>query len=401
MVGVPLSQSPPPRSRSRELGRQETEAPRILHVISGLRRGGAEMALLRLAASPEMAGFRQAVLGVHAESTMAPVFREHGFPAESIGLARTRDIVLKGPRVLTGFQKLRRCEILNGVMYHGCLLATLGARAFPGRALVWNIRHSLDNWESEKATTRSLIRMLGKVSRSAAAIIYDSKRCQAQHAELGYDTKNAVLIPNGLDPDHYRPCPEQREAWRRTLKIPQDAFLVGHVARLDPIKAHPTAFAAAELIAARDPRARFAFVGVDESAPIARSFLDFSAFPERFIFLGERADVPAIMPAFDLFWLTSVSESHPNVILEAMSSGVPCISTDVGDVREIIADDRWIVAVNDTGALAATVLRYLALSEEERAALGQAVRIAVRERFSLARMSARYAEVYRAVLASH
>lgn len=397
MASLPPSRQAEPPPPSERPVAPERRA-RLLHVISGLRRGGAELSLLRLATSPEMAGFVQSVLGVHADATVAPEFIAKGIPARTLELARIRNLVTRLPQIGAGLMQLRRCDLLNGIMYHGSLLATLGALSGPKIPLVWNIRHSLDNWSEEKQTTRQVISLLGKLSRHADCIIYDSNRCKVQHAAFGYVSDRAVLVPNGVDTEEFRPNEAHRAAWRSRLNLPDDALLVGHVARLDPIKAHATALAAAELVAARDPRAHFVFVGPDDTAPPVRQFLAFSNFAERFHFLGERSDVHAIMPALDLFWLTSLSESHPNVILEAMSSGVPCVSTDVGDVRDILGDGRRITAVDDVSGLAATVLAHLSLSDADRAALGRAARTTVVEQFSLERMSGRYAEIYASVL---
>jgi glycosyltransferase involved in cell wall biosynthesis len=345
-----------------------------------------------------MSRFAQSVLSLHRDSALEGAFKDAGIPVARLELGHFRDLILKSQRIMIALKQLRDCDLLNGVMYHGCLIATLSALSGSKIPLVWNIRHSLDNWEQEKTTTRQVIRVLAKLSRRADRIIYDSNRSKKQHGELGYAQDNAVLIPNGVDTAKFQPDANWRAFWRRHLNLPEGSVVIGHVARPDPIKAHPIAFAAAETVASRNANAHFVFVGMDRSTPLAQRFLESSSHGKRFFFLGERDDVHTIMPALDLFWLTSVSESHPNVILEAMSCGVPCLATEVGDVRAMIGDPRRIAPVNDIGRLAAAILDYFVLSEAERAALGQTARTTVIKNFSLSQMAHRYAEIYHSLL---
>jgi glycosyltransferase involved in cell wall biosynthesis len=370
---------------------------RLLHVTSGLRRGGAETALLRLASSRPMATFTHSVLSLHADIALKQDFALHGIPTRTLGIRAGLDFFRRFPAVVANLAGMSRYDILNGIMYHGCLYATAASLLHPRLPLVWNVRHALDNWQAEKSSMRVLIKLLAKLSMRPHYIIYDSKRCRDQHLDLGYPRENAVVIPNGVDTAEFSPDAKARSEWRRTLGLGPDDLLVGHVARLDPIKAHAVALAAAESLAARDPRAHFVFLGVGEEAEPVAAFRRSSQFNERFSFLGQRADVAKVMPAFDLLWLTSFSESHPNVILEAMSCGVPCVSTDVGDVRDMIREPRWIVRAGDAGALAGSAFEFLQLPEEERKLLGAQARELIVRDYGLEKMANSYAQLYAAV----
>ena len=100
------------------------------------------------------------------------------------------------------------------------------------------------------------------------------------------------------------------------------------------------------------------------------------------------------MNALDVFCLASKSEGFPNVLGEAMACATPAISTDVGDAREIVGDDRFVAMVEDPQSLAVCIMRILALSSDERHALGSAQRIRVEARFDIEQAWRMYRDLY-------
>jgi glycosyltransferase involved in cell wall biosynthesis len=86
------------------------------------------------------------------------------------------------------------------------------------------------------------------------------------------------------------------------------------------------------------------------------------------------------------------------VVIEAMACGVPCVTTDVGDCREVIADTGRVVAPGDPGALASAWQEVLTLPSAERNILSQRSRKRVEARFSLAHAAAQYQSAYSELL---
>lgn len=110
-------------------------------------------------------------------------------------------------------------------------------------------------------------------------------------------------------------------------------------------------------------------------------------------FLGERDDVAALLQAADAFVMTSVSEGLPMALLEAMASGVPCVSTAVGGIPDLFAGDAGVlVPVSDAPAVAAAIAR-LARDSDLRHRLSQRGLARVAERFDLDDVATRYLAV--------
>ncbi len=113
------------------------------------------------------------------------------------------------------------------------------------------------------------------------------------------------------------------------------------------------------------------------------------------MFLGERDDVPALLGAADLFVLSSVSEGMPISILEAMASRLPVVATDVGGVRELVADGQTgLVVPHSRPDRLAAALGRLADDEALRQAMGSAGLERARAEFSGDTMAARTADLF-------
>jgi glycosyltransferase involved in cell wall biosynthesis len=165
-----------------------------------------------------------------------------------------------------------------------------------------------------------------------------------------------------VDTSVFAPDPHRRASARTELGVHAGELLVGTVANLTPQKGLEHFVAAAESLHASHPDAQFVILGSAMEtkgayeASIRRSVEQTAAGRDgvlRIVDPGQR--VSELVPAFDLFLLTSVphSEGVSTTVLEAMASGIPVVSTDVGALSEVVVDGvtGLIVAPLDDGAL--------------------------------------------------
>jgi glycosyltransferase involved in cell wall biosynthesis len=369
----------------------------IVHVISGLDLGGAERALFNL-----LDGFsdeERKVCQVISLTTLGKYgtkIQGLGVPVQALGLGRKPST---WPSLMTLRRKIRleAPDILVSWMYHANIVAWLVSRRLPkAPVLLWNIRHCLHSLCDEKRTTRCVIHVHKWAYKAVDAVVYNSWLSLEQHTSFGVDSPNSVVIPNGFDPGTWMPDANDRISVRKSLGIPIDAKVVGHVGRYHPLKDQKTLLHAMRSIMRRYSDVHLLVVGKDVNPNNSSLRRYFDLLPsERVHILGERSDVHRLLRVVDVFCLSSKSEAFPNVLGEAMSTGVACISTDVGDARRIVGDTGFIVPVGDYSRLEKLIDLYIGLTFVEMSKAGQLARSRIIAHYSIDKNLKSYRDLFR------
>lgn len=370
---------------------------RIAHIITNLATGGAEAILLKLIEGTDR-DFEHVVISLMDEGTMAKPLRDAGATVHALGMSKGRASIWASIKLMRLLHRMRP-DLLQGWMYHGNMAATVGQLCLPSKpALAWSIHCAVHSGNQRTLLNRIVLYAGQRLSRRPSAIIYNSARSRTEHELLGYDGRSSALIENGFDTSRFKPDSELRATMRERLGISREQLVVGQVARLDPVKDHGTFLKAAVEAAKSDPRLTFVIAGrgvpgLRESSG-ARDAVQ--RLGSRLLLLDEIADVAALYNAMDLSVLCSLSESFPNVIGEAMSSGVPCISTDVGECGVIISDTGLIVPPNEPSKLAASIAALAARTDLR--SLGLKARDRIIEKYSITSLVWKHHEIWRALL---
>jgi glycosyltransferase involved in cell wall biosynthesis len=377
---------------------------RILHIINDLGIGGAEMMLYRLLAHKDRARFDPVVLSLMDRGSLRTRIEKLGVPVYT---AAMRPGLATPASVLRFIRLARQIEpdLIQGWLYHGSLAAQLAALFLWSKVpVLWSIHCSIYSLKFEKRLTAAVVRLCAILSRLASGIVFVSNTSLVQHRELGYDVERSLVMPNGIDTDLFAPADEARLSVRAELGLPEGALLLGAIGRHHPMKDHANFLRAASEITAKDPRVHLLLAGreLDNENGALTKLIRELGLSDRTHLLGERVDIARLVAALDVFCLSSsYGESFPIIVGEAMSSGVPCVVTDVGDSAWMIGETGRVVPPRDTPALAAACEEMLSLSVEGRKALGEAARSRVIEHFSLAAIVAEYEALYESTLAGN
>ena len=184
---------------------------------------------------------------------------------------------------------------------------------------------------------------------------------------------------------------------RVSLGIHPDAFVVGSVGRLDPVKGFPTLIDAFDAVRQDAPGARLVIVGDGPEREALASLARGAGREESIVFTGHREDALSVLVGFDIFANSSVFEGVSLTILEAMAARLPVVATAVGGTPDVVADgETGVLDARDAAALAAG-LRQVMEDDDRRLRYGRAGRDRVVTRFSLDAMLAAYADLYRTV----
>lgn len=387
----------PIASRSAEM----TPDRKVLHTITGLTMGGAEMMLYRLLARGDRTRLSPAVLSLLSPGPVGERMRALGVPVRTLGMRQEQPL---SPALLrlVGIARAVRPTLIQGWMYHGNLTASLCALLSGRQPVIWNVRHSISDLKRETLLTRGIIRAGAALSWSPRAIIYNSRRGAAQHEAIGYDPAKTMVIPNGFDCQLFRPRPAMRRRLCQEAGIDEAAAIIGMIARNHPQKDPGNLIKATALLVGRGVHLHVVIVGPGFDAgnsELVRAIHQ-AGIAERVSLLGQRHDIPEVVAGLDIATLTSAwGEGFPNVLGEAMASGVPCVATDVGDSAWIVGRAGLVVPAGDPEALADALGRLIALGPQERQQLGAAARARVLQDFGVDEIVRQYETLYEQALA--
>ena len=377
----------------------------IAHVITGLRKNGAETMLYKLLQQTDRSQFSVRVFTLLAPpGPLAERIQALGIPVDALGISRGVPNPMAIWR-LAGALRDMRPDLVQTWMYHADLVGGLAAKLASIRLpVLWNIRQSTFDPNRSRRRTIGVARLCARLSGHLPhAIICCSENARRVHVALGYDDSKIQVIPNGFDPVAFQPDPEARTALRAELGLSPDTPLIGMVARYDPQKDHQTVVAAATRLHARMPNVHFVLCGngVDQTNAELTGWITSAGLNHMCHLLGERNDVARVTAALDLATLSSAyGEGFPNVLGEAMACEVPCVATDVGDSAHVVGDTGRIVPARDADALAGAWSDLLTAGDDERKTLGERARCRILENFSISRVTHSYEAVYRSVVAS-
>jgi len=369
---------------------------KIVHVIIGLDIGGAELTLKRLIESHRAnANYQHTVISLTNIGKVGLQLQAADLEVHALNMRSALGV----PHVFWQLVRLIRTarpDVVQTWMYHADLLGGLAARMAGNRNIIWGIRTTDVTAGGSRATAavRQLCAWLSRMVPQTIVCAADASR--RAHIAVGYDAARMVVVPNGFDLGRLVATPEQRDALRLQCGLGAGLVTVGYVGRFHRAKDQENFVRAAGLTARQHSNVRFLMVGRDLDAKNTQltQWISATGCADRFVLLGERADVPVCLAAMDFFCLSSRTEGFPNVVAEAMAMGLPCVVTDVGDAAMLVADTGVVVPKEDSAALARGINQLLALSPADRHQLGQQARARIHAEFSMARCTQRFEAIY-------
>ena len=341
---------------------------RILHVITKLAVGGAQMNTLISARDISARGYPSTILTGPERPPEGNLFHLAEAWGLDLRIAPHLKRTLSPLDDLLAYLEILR-EIRTGsydvVHTHGSKARVLGrlAGSVCPDVRVVETAHGWPFYDSMNPVLRRLYIALEKIGmhRSDAFIVV-SPRDARKAASFGiHSFEDYRVIRSGVSFGEFVAARGSGAAGREELGVAPSAKIVGSVMRFCPEKAPQLFVEVAEKVLAARQDVVFVMVGDGPLFRETRALIDDLGLSDRFVLPGSRKDIASLIPAFDVFLITSRTEGLPRTLLESLAAGVPVVSTDVGGVGELLREGRngILCAEGDTTALAGGVLRLL------------------------------------------
>lgn len=326
-----------------------SDAIRVLHIVGGMNRAGAETWLMHILRCVDRERLRMDFI-VHSEQDFA-----YADECRSLG---SQLLLCESPsrplRYAHNFRRILnqsgRYDVVHSHVHHfsGYVLRLAHESGVPVR-----IAHS-------HVDTSEIDQRAGALRRAYLAL---SRRWIMQHATCllagtnasarslfgaNYEADSRLqILPYRLDLSEYR-VPVDRLQVRASLGLPGDAFVIGHIGRFSAQKNHAFLIAVAGAVAKRVPKTHLLLLGVGELREEIERVVAEAGLAHRTVFAGSRADLPRMLAAMDVFVFPSLYEGNPLALIAAQAAGLPCVISD---------------SITDEADVVTTLIRRLSLSD--------------------------------------
>ena len=367
----------------------------IVHVITSLGDGGAESLLYRVCYASRNDNLNHIVVSLKDSGKYGIFFHKIDIPVYCLNICSFTSLLI-------GFYKLYKIlkhikpDNVQTWLYHADFVGGICAKITKVPNIIWGIHNTTLKRGKSSYSTIFLVKILSILSY----VIPDKIICCAYsalnyHLLHGYDKNKLVIIKNGYDTKLFYPSQSLRKSTRNRLGIGEFETVIGMVARNSPQKDYLNLLTALSLLKADKTDFRCLIVGkdVDKLLPIVKA----KGLENRIELYPPVNEISEIYNALDIFVLSSAyGEASPNVIAEAMSCGIPCVATDVGDTKYIIGRFGAVVPAQNPQLLKMAINNMIKQKKntEDWTKLKINVRNRIIENYSLDEMVSSYLTIW-------
>jgi glycosyltransferase involved in cell wall biosynthesis len=373
--------------------------PNVLFIIDSFEQGGSERQALQLLRQLHTSGQCRVYLACLQDRGSLRA------EADQLGLGEIYEYALtsfydlnfaRQIRRVVHFIKEKKIDVVHTHCFYTNIFGMTGAFLARVPARVTS-KGETDGFRTpmQKRAERMAFRLADRVIANCHVV-------ENQLIKEGVDSAKIIQHYNGLDMERLKVRPGlRREEAQAAFGLPANRRYVSIVANLhNPVKDHPMFLRAAARVRARVPDAAFAIAGEGELMEGLRTLTAELGIEQDVFFVGRCDHVANLLFASDIGVLSSKAEGFANAILEYMAAGLPVVATDVGGVREAIAENQtgYVVPSGDDMTMAARIIDLLNSPERARA-MGERGKLIVAEKFSCDRHLQNTLELYDELLA--
>lgn len=366
---------------------------KITLIITGLEVGGGEKQVCDLADQFSLMGHTVQLISLTGNTILKPKCKQ----IELVELQLTKSPI----SLFFGLMKARKFinvfkpHIFHSHMVHANIFSRLLKFLTKSRPLICTAHSTNEGGHLRTLAYRYtdwLCNLNTNVSQEAVNVYLEKRTC-----------KDDKIIPvvNGIDVNKYSFNSNFRIEKRGYLGLNNNDFLVLAVGRLCEAKDYPNLISAFQLLHQRNVKVRLVIAGTGELEVRLKKMVENKGLTSHITFLGLCSEVEQFMSAADTFVMSSAWEGLPLVLLEAMACQRPVIATDVGGIKEVLANYGKIVEPNNSEALANAIEFFISTSCYEREAIGVKARDYIVQNYSIQAIADEWLVIYKSCLNIH
>jgi len=370
---------------------------KIIHLIQALDNGGCENMLLRTL--PLLTDFEHKIITLNHKGELAEQFERKKIDVRNIDQKNLWDI-FSYFRLLKEIKK-EKPDLIFTYLFHADFVGRLFLQVFlchsraggkPVR-IIPSLRTTYNHkkyWSARlfEKLTRSFVKNYMANSQSIKNFYVKN---------IGVDPEKITVIPNGIDTAFYGKI-ERDENLKENLNIKKSELVIICVANLHINKGHKYLLEAFENVYAENNNIKLLLVGDgNEKENLLKQIENYSS-KNNILFLGKRTDVPQLLKISDIFVLPTLFEGMSNAIMEAMATGLPIITTDIPENRELITSNEVGILIPTQNAIEIQKNISLLLENETlRKSLGGNVRKEINEKFEIGKITREISKFYKSL----
>ena len=371
---------------------------KIIHIITSLNIGGAEIALQKLLMSKKNDTPKPSVISLTELGKIGEQLQKQNFETHCLHMKNA----LYFPVTLIKLIKIlsnEKPDIVQTWLYHADLLGGIAAKIAGIKNILWGIRTTeLKKGSFITAIIRQVCALLSYFIPTR--IICVATASMNKHVSLGYARKKMLVIGNGFELEHLQFDNLKRETLRAKYNIDENNIVIGSLGRFSEDKGQEIFLKSAKILNLRNTNIHFLIIGkgINKDNEQLISWINDANLGKNITLLEEQSDILACLSAMDIFCLHSRTEGFPNVLGEAMAVGLPCVATNVGDVKHLLSDTGVIVDKNNPLALVEGLELLINNSIEQNKSLGSKARMRIEQEFTINQTRKKFDAVYTSLL---
>ena len=322
---------------------------KIIFISPDINSGGAENILFNVAKTKS----RNDILLISLKDIgyYGSILRKKGYKIYALNMKKNFFVIFKILYLLILIIRFKP-KVVHTWLYHANLIGGIAAKLVGVNKIYWTIHHDFEYRNLFMMLEMKILIFLSYIIPDK--IIYGSNPVKKNHVLNGYFKEKSIVIENGVSTIKFREIPDLRDSIRKDLNITKDCLLLGNIARYNPLKDHETLLKALKILKIKGLNFKCILIGqgLSNKNTELKIRVEKYGLEDKVILFGKTYQINNILNAFDINILTSKKECSPISLIESMATGVPCISTNVGNAIELIGDSGWIVNISDHKSIA-------------------------------------------------